>query len=490
MAETLASTLNPSPFDPIGAVGGIMREPTVEGRGKKARELTPEIMRQESTAQENLMREEAGAKRRQIEEETKTEQGFARGVETAGRQLETAFGGMPERQITAFEPERGIELAGLTALMGAFAGAVSGRAGLAAMEGVSEGYRKGQEDLYKRQVDTYNAEVDKYKQKINEAKQIYDNAIKLETARRGAGMAELKKLEPLLQDSVITARARANDFKGVAASIQEATKLADQLEIKRTEAGLKPSPTVFPRAVDAQGAPVRSGIDPRTKVPFLVASPYEGLDAKSQQTMFQDERKNYNKIQQKQSEQVDKANKTLAAMDRAERALEKISTGGVYGVPVVGTPAQATMAAFNKDVSDFDAVSNEMQRQAYVPGEGQISNFERELFQRSNISLGRPKETNQMLINAYRAAAQNTKARAEFLDRFFRTNKTTTGAEELWNIYLTANPILVEDQNGNISLNAGRKTYQEFFSDPVVGARGSQYRLNFDTLLWEEENGR
>jgi hypothetical protein len=190
---------------------------------------------------------------------------------------------------------------------------------------------------------------------------------------------------------------------------------------------------------------------------------------------------------EKQNEFVDKANKTLAAMDRAENALKKIETGGLYGVPVAGTPYQAVRSAFNKDISDFDSVANEMQRQAYVPGEGQISNFERELFQRSNIGLGRPKETNQTIITAYRAAAQNTKDRAEFLDRYFRTNKTMTGAQELWNIYLTANPIIVEDQDKNIVLNPARKTYLEFFANPVVNARGKNFRLNFDTLLWEEQ---
>lgn len=270
MANGLASTLNPSPFNPIGAATSLVGEKDISKRGQKARELQPEFIGEQSAAEAGLMREEAGAKRRQVEQETEVERGFERGVEAAGRAYQGAVGQAPERQITAFNPEKGIELASLTAIMGAFAGAISGRAGLAAMEGVSEGYRKGQQDLYERQVQAYNAEVEKYKQKVNEAKQIYDNAIKLETTRRGAGMAELKKLEPLLQDSVINAHIRVNDVKGAGAAIQEAIKLADQLEVKRAEAGLKPTTMKFQTLVDSEGKQVIMNVSDPAFVPGQV----------------------------------------------------------------------------------------------------------------------------------------------------------------------------------------------------------------------------
>jgi hypothetical protein len=490
MANGLASTLNPSPFDPIGAVGGVMREPNLMERGRKAREATEPLMRGRVEAEAEQAKEEARLTKEQIDQEAMVQKGFVGGMERAQTELQQSFDGRPEPQISAFNPEKGIELAGLAAVMSIFGGAISGRAGLAALEGVVDGYRTGQESLYKREVETFNRELEKYKDKLKQADTIYNNALKLETERKGAGLIELKKLSPVLQSSFIDKKRDVEAFKGVDEALKEMKKSADLIEQKTIEAGLKPKPAdIFGGVVSPEGARVRSGVNPTTRVPFLSASPYMGLDAKSQQTMFQDERKNYNKIQGDQAKQVEKANKTLVAMDRAEAALSRIETGGLYGLPVVGTPIQATMSAFDKDVSDFDSVSNEMQRQAYVPGEGQISNFERELFQRSNIGLGRPKETNEMIINAYRAAAQNTKDRAEFLDRFFRTNKTITGAEELWNIYLTANPILVENQNKNIVRNSNRKSYQEFFSDPTVTKRGVTYRLNFDTLLWEQQDG-
>jgi hypothetical protein len=145
---------------------------------------------------------------------------------------------MPERTITAFNPEKGLELAALTAILGGFAGKVSGRTGLKAMEGISGGYREGQEDLYKREVANYEAEIAKYKQKIDEAKMIYDDALKLEQAKRGAGLVELKKLEPILQDSVITAHVRNNDWVSTGKALEAALKVRDQIEMKMIESGI------------------------------------------------------------------------------------------------------------------------------------------------------------------------------------------------------------------------------------------------------------
>lgn len=238
----LTQSLNGPMTDPIGALGGVLREPSVQKRGAKARELTEPLMRAESQARTDFEKAKAEAKKSQITEEKGLQDEFVTGLGTAQTAYEGELRQQPERTITAFNPERATELAVLTAIMGAFAGSISGRAGLSAMKGVSEGYRTGQEDLYKREVDNYEAALGQYKQKIAEAKQIYDNAVKLETEKRGAGLIEIKKLDPLLQDSVITAHVRAQDLKGVGESLREAMKLADQLEQKKVEAGFRPPP--------------------------------------------------------------------------------------------------------------------------------------------------------------------------------------------------------------------------------------------------------
>ena len=103
----------------------------------------------------------------------------------------------------------------MTALLGAFAGSVSGTAALKAMEGVSTGYRTGQEDLYKREVEAYDAAVNQYKQKIKQAEEIAKNSLVLEAEQRGLGAIELKKLDPLLNDGLIIAKAKQGDVRGL-----------------------------------------------------------------------------------------------------------------------------------------------------------------------------------------------------------------------------------------------------------------------------------
>lgn len=236
----LAQSLNGPMNDPIGALGGVLREPSVQKRGAKARELTEPLMRAESEARTDLEKTKAAARKEQITKEEGLQKTFVTGLTQAQTAYESELGQQPERTITAFNPERATELAVLTAIMGAFAGSISGRAGLSAMKGVSEGYRTGQEDLYKREVNNYEAALGQYKQKIAEAKQIYDNAVKLETEERGRGMIELKKLDPLLQDSVITAHAKVQNLKGVGDSLREAIKLATQLDLSYSQSGMKP----------------------------------------------------------------------------------------------------------------------------------------------------------------------------------------------------------------------------------------------------------
>lgn len=239
MAETLASTLNPSPFDPIGAVGNIMGESSGLARGKKARELTEPLMRAKVEAESDFEREQARLEKEQFQRQAQVEEGSVKRLEGLQEGLKQSFEGRPEAQITAFNPEKGMELAGLTALMGVFGGMISGRAGLAAMEGVAEGYRTGQQDLYKIEVEKFNRELDKYKDKIRQAETIYNEAVKLEQARKGAGLAKLKELSPVLQSSYLDAKNRVRPFAGAEEALKQAKKHEELIEKAAVEAGLR-----------------------------------------------------------------------------------------------------------------------------------------------------------------------------------------------------------------------------------------------------------
>jgi hypothetical protein len=242
MAQTLASELN-QPLNPSFLSQSSQRmqsDPNLRTRAAKARELEPLARAEETRLAEQTGLEEARLKREQIgREEELAREGMGRKEQIFGR-LEDSYGQQPERTITAFNPERGIELATMTALLGAFAGSVSGTAALKAMEGVSTGYRTGQEDLYKREVEAYDAAVNQYKQKIKQAEEIAKNSLVLEAEQRGLGAIELKKLDPLLNDGLIIAKAKQGDVRGMLESIKQAKDLGDQISLLEIEAGFKP----------------------------------------------------------------------------------------------------------------------------------------------------------------------------------------------------------------------------------------------------------
>jgi hypothetical protein len=228
--STLIETIN-RPIDPFSSLGQINTQSSGLARGKKAREMEESFLREKSQAQMEEDRELARLKKAQIAAEERNEKDYVRGLEKASGELRAATQGYPERKITNFDAASGLELASLTALIGAFGGSVSGRAGLAAMEGMSRGVKEGRQDLYNRELKAYEAEVAKFKDKISIAKDIYEDALKLENARRGAGAAKLKELDPLLQDSFIALKGRTRGFTEVGQSIQDAKKLADNVEL-------------------------------------------------------------------------------------------------------------------------------------------------------------------------------------------------------------------------------------------------------------------
>ena len=242
MAETLASTLN-KPVNPSFLSDGLQRlqgETDLRKRGKTAIELEPLARQEKSRADLEAAQIEAQAKRGQLEAEGKQlQQGLER-KKSIFKEARQFVGKEPERTITAFNPEKGLELAALTAILGSFAGSISGNAALSAMEGISNGYRLGQEDLYKREVEAYDSELGKFKNRIQQAEQIIKNSMSLEADQRGLGDIEIKKLDPLLNDGVILARVKQGDTKGALEDIQKAKDLFDQIRVKEIEAGFKP----------------------------------------------------------------------------------------------------------------------------------------------------------------------------------------------------------------------------------------------------------
>jgi hypothetical protein len=238
MAE-LTQTINQA-NEPFG-FSKIASEKSPVVRGELARKVMPEVMRESQAAERGVMQAEREARLKQAQEGTKVEQTFQRGIESAQQTLQQQSSERPERNFSEFDPKAGIELAALTAILGSFAGAVSGRAALQSMKGVTEGYRLGQQDLYDRSAKQFEYELSKHKEKLQNAQQNYQLAQEAEQVKRGAGVAKLREFAPELSGSLGEAHLRNNDIKSYKNYLDEWAKLTDQMFIKAEEAKLKPS---------------------------------------------------------------------------------------------------------------------------------------------------------------------------------------------------------------------------------------------------------
>ena len=237
MAE-LTQTINQA-NEPFG-FSRIASEKSPVVRGELARKVMPEVMRESQAAERGVMEAEREARLKQAQEGTKVEQTFQRGIESAQQTLQQQSSERPERNFSEFDPRAGIELAALTAILGSFAGAVSGRAALQAMKGVTEGYRLGQQDLYEKSTKQFESELQKHREKLQNAQQNYQLAQQAEQAKRGAGVAKLREFAPELSGSLGEAHLRNNDIKSYKNYLDEWSKFTDQMFMKAEEAKLKP----------------------------------------------------------------------------------------------------------------------------------------------------------------------------------------------------------------------------------------------------------
>lgn len=221
MAETLSSTLNQPVRDPFATVGTVLGKGTAEARGAAGRAAMPDILREESIAREDVMRQEAKARKDQIAEEERLAKEFAGKERTEVEKFREAMQPPPEPQITQFDTAAAAELAGLTAILGTLTGAVNAEASLKAMEGFTRGHREGREDLYKDEVAAYERSYKRWKDNNILAKQILDESLRLLSTDKNAAMVNLKRLDPILQDGVILAKAKQGN-------ITEAKRLIDK----------------------------------------------------------------------------------------------------------------------------------------------------------------------------------------------------------------------------------------------------------------------
>jgi hypothetical protein len=503
MAETLASSLS-TQLDPLSVVGQVSNQPDILSRGSAARKAMEPLMRGEQEAAAEVRRikkvgDEEIAKK-QLSQAKKSEADAMQAIS----QYQTTVGAPPKKPVQQVNPNELMELAALTAILGGLSGSMGGgQAALSAMEGISEGYKLGQQDIYERGIKDYQGALDQWKNNVQLAKNNLDNFFKMENVKKGSGAAELKQFETRLAGTVADAEARRGNFVGALSAVKDMEKAAATTEgrlltatatAQRKEAkdaadiarSAEPPPYVAELNVPPSGIP-RPPIDPLANAPSN-----KNFDALLNASL-----KSAETVLDRARQENDKNATKLIQMDRAEGALKRLVlkkfnegkqkgqippnavlnldtfsvsganlpqvTGGVFGLPFIGEFFQQIKTSQDPDASIFRSEAANYQRGSYVPGEGQISNFERELFKQAAIDLGRPTITNVELIKATRESAKRQMQRMQFFEDYFTQNRTLAGAERLWRLYSDNNRFADVDANGNIVYNPGAPNYRTWF---------------------------
>ena len=515
MAETLASIVN-KPLDPLSLVGQVSNQPDILSRGSAARKAMEPLMRGEQEAAAEVRRikkvgDEEIAKK-QLSQAKKSEADAMQAIS----QYETTVGAPPKKPVQQVNPNELMELAALTAILGGLSGSMGGgQAALSAMEGISEGYKLGQQDIYERGIKDYQGALEQWKNNVQLAKNNLDNFFKMENVKKGSGAAELKQFETRLAGTVADAEARRGNFSGALSAVKDMEKAAATAEgrlltatatAQRKEAKeaaetariAEPAPYVAELNVPPSGVPTPP-INPMAK-----AGSNKSYDArlstnlKAAESVLDRVRKENDKNVEK-SMQADLAEAALKRLvlkkfnegkkngqipQNATLNLNDLSvnganlpkvTGGVFGLPFIGDFFTKIKTTTDPDAADFQKEAANFQREAYVPGEGQISNFERELFRQASFDLGRPVLTNLAILQGTREAAKRQMQRMQFLEDYYAQNDTIVGAERLWQIYSENNRFLSIDPYGKVTFNPGTTHWKTWFR--------SKQGQSIDTLM-------
>lgn len=503
MAQTLASTLN-KPLDPFSVIGQVSEGTDITQRGRAARKSLEPLMRAEESAATQIREMKARGEESIADFEARQAKAAETGATAAITEYQTLAGEAPKRPVQQVNPNSLMELAALTAVLGGLAGATGGgRAALAAMEGISEGYKLGQQDIYERGIKDYQSALDSWKNNVQLAKNDLDNYFKLESVRKGSGAAEIKKFQARLNGTVAAAEASRGNISGAISILKDMIKTSDAAEMKLMSA------TEAEKRKEARSAQQAStGLEPPTYtstiqlhssgIPLAPLNPYVGVAVQKNmdailQANLADARATFDRIRKEDDKNATKE----AQMDNAEAALKRMTlkafnkakqegkipqnavlnletltvtganlpqvTGGALGLPIIGEFLQQILTSKDPDASLFRTEAANYQRGSYVPGEGQISNFERELFKQAAIDLGRPPLTNFELIRATREAARRQRDRKQFYEEYFAVNRTLQGAEQLWRAYSEANRFVTIDAAGNLRYNSGVPNYRTWF---------------------------
>jgi hypothetical protein len=275
MAEELATVPTPT-LPKTGQIGFKEAMGIQEPYMKRKAELVPQITQAEGDI----------AKATQAQKET-LQQGKMQAQEAFGK---AEKGAMQEYQsklesepLPAFVPTKdtAVDLAALFSLVsviGMVAGKSDAQMAMNAMNGMLEGYQQGRADLYKKEAATFDKNFKSMLKKHEEFRKEMEDAVKLATTDREAGMQAAELAATKAGSSIVQAQLRKGDLMGAYKLVDESEKGASkalELEAKHRE-----------KVADRAAADARAKLqrDQQERLAKIKASSSGGAGASAAQT--------------------------------------------------------------------------------------------------------------------------------------------------------------------------------------------------------------
>jgi hypothetical protein len=145
--------------------------------------------------------------------------------------------------------------------------------------------------------------------------------------------------------------------------------------------------------------------------------------------------------------------------------------GGISGAIAKG----ASLAGYGSGDA-INAAATKLQLGLTALTKGAISDREMALFANATPGLNMADPAADMVIAAQVAAAQRVKERAKFFESYMSANKgSLEGAEDTWEGYVNANPIIIKNADGTLAINKNNVGNWKDY----VGGDGEDRRTNF-----------
>lgn len=198
-----------------------------------------------------------------------------------------------------------------------------------------------------------------------------------------------------------------------------------------------------------------------------IPNPYVNVGPKAQEEMYKTNEKLFETGEMKQAAQDQTNAQVRADLQRFKELNATGETGPSNKIIGVG----GVKKFLSSNLQEMDSITSRLAPVFRNGLPGSASNLDVQMFKGSGPEIIKDKEVNDNRIAAMDSALQNAQDYGQFQRDFFAVHHHLQGAKKAWNGYLEANPIFDHSKDAApFTLNANRKSYQEWFGGSAVPA--------------------